>query len=100
MTEKIDVYSDQFQVNTGAFGSTLNFLISQPTPPAPGTIPQSELLVTIRTSLEHLKLMTFILRNQILTHEEQTGTTIPIPVQVLNGLRISPEDWDAFWKRA
>lgn len=100
MSEKIDVYADQFQVNTGPFGSTLNFLVSQPTPPAPGTTPQAELLVTIRTSLEHLKLMTFILRNQILTHEEQTSTTISIPIQVLNGLKISPEDWDAFWKRA
>ena len=100
MSEKIDVYSDQFQVNTGPYGSTLNFLLSQPTPPAPGTTPQAELLASVRMSLEHLKLMTFVLRNQILTHEEQTATTIPIPPQVLNGLRISFEDWDAFWHRA
>jgi len=100
MSEKLDFYSDQFQVNTGPFGSTLNFLLSQPTPPAPGTTPNAELLVSVRMSLEHLKLMTFILRNQILTHEEQTGTTIPIPIQVLNGVRISREDWDSFWRRA
>ena len=100
MSEKNDIYSDQFQVNTGPYGSTLNFLLSQPTPPAPGTAPQAELLATVRMSLEHLKLMTFMLRNQIQTHEEQTGTTIPIPPQVLNSLRISREDWDAFWRRA
>lgn len=99
MPEKIDIYSDQFQVNTGPFGSTLNFLLSQPTPPAPGTVPQAELLATVRMSLEHLKLMTFILRNQILRHEEQTGTSIPTPFQVLNGLQISREDWDAFWHK-
>lgn len=100
MSEKIDIYSDQFQINTGPYGSTLNFLLSQPTPPAPGTTPQAELLATVRMSLEHLKLMTFVLRNQILTHEEQTGTTIPIPPQVLNGLHIGREDWDSFWHRA
>lgn len=98
MSEVIDVYCDQFQLNTGPFGSTLNFLKSQPTPPAPGTTPQPELLATIRTSLAHLKLMAFILRRQILLHEDQSGTVIQLPVQVLNGMKISPEDWNTFWK--
>ena len=100
MTEAIDVYTDQFQVNTGPYGVVLNFLRSQPTPPAPGSSPQADQQATIRMSLEHLKLMTFVLRNQVLSHEEQTGTTVQLPMQVLNGLKISKEDWDAFWKRA
>lgn len=100
MSEKFDVYADQFQINTSAFGSTLNFLVSPSTPPSPGTPPQAELLGTIRTSLEHLKVITFMLRRQILNHEEQTSTTISIPFQVLNGLKISPEDWDAFWQKS
>lgn len=99
MPEPIDIYTDQFQVNTGPFGATVNFLSTQPTPPAPGTSPQAERLATVRMSLEHLKVMTFILRNQVRTHEEQTGTTIPVPPQVLNGIHISPEDWEAFWRR-
>lgn len=99
MAEPIDVYSDQFQVNTGAFGCTVNFSVSSATPPAPGTIPQAERLVTVRMSLEHLKLMTFILRRQVVEHERQTGVTIEIPVEVLNQLRVGHEDWEAFWRR-
>ena len=100
MTDSIDIYSDSFQVNTGPFGSTLNFQLSQPTPPAPGKMPQSECLATVRMSLEHLKLMTFVLRKQINNHEEQTGINIQIPMQVLNQLGIALEDWDSFWKHS
>ncbi|MFC1894160.1 hypothetical protein ACFLYR_09165 [Chloroflexota bacterium] len=100
MTEPIDVYSDAFQVSTGPFGSTLNFQISQPTPPAPGKMAQPELLATIRMSLEHLKLMTFVLRKQIITHEQQTGVNIQVPVQVLNQMGIGQDDWSPFWKHS
>ena len=99
MTDPIDVYVDQFQVSTGPYGSTLNFLISEPTPPAPGSSPKNERLATIRMSLEHLKAMIFVLRNQVKLHERQTGTTIQLPIQVLNSLGISPEDWDSFWRK-
>ena len=98
MSEPIDIYSDSFQINTGPYGSTLNFLISQSTPAAPGQVPQPECLATIRMSLEHLKLMTFVLRKQVISHEQQSGVNIPIPIQVLNSLGISPEDWNSFWK--
>jgi hypothetical protein len=98
MAEPIDVYSDSFQINTGPYGSTLNFLLSPSTPPAPGKTPQPETLATIRMSLEHLKLMTFVLRRQIMHHEQQTGVNIQVPSQVLNSLSISPEDWDSLWK--
>ncbi len=57
MTEPIDAYCDQFQINTGPYGSTLNFLTSEPTPPAPGSSPKPERLVTIRMNLEHMKIM-------------------------------------------
>ena len=99
MAEPVDVYADQFQVNTGPFGCSLNFLLSGPTPPAPGAAPQVQRLATVRTSLEHLKVMTFILHRQVLQHEAQTGTDIQIPPQVLNALQIGLEDWNAFWRR-
>ncbi len=98
MAEPLDVYADQFQLNTAIYGATLNFLVSSPTPPAPGAMPQIERLATIRMSLEHLKVMAFILRKQVLQHEQQTGTTIQIAAQALNGLQIGPEDWDRFWR--
>lgn len=99
MPEPVDVYADQFQINTGAYGCTLNFLASNPIPPAPGSAPQADRLATVRMSLEHLKIMTFILHRQLLQYETQTGVTIPIPVTVLNSLGIGPEDWQAFWRR-
>lgn len=94
-----DVYCDQFQVNTAVFGCTLNFSVSGPTPPAPGAPPHADRVATVRMSLEHLKVMTFVLHRQLLQHEAQTGTIIPIPAQVLNALQIGREDWDAFWRR-
>ena len=98
MGEPIDIYSDQFQVNIGAYGCTMNFMLTSPIPPAPGSVPQAERLATVRTSLEHLKSITFILRKQILQVEDNSGIKIEVPRQVLNAMGISPEDWDAFWK--
>ncbi len=98
MQEPIDVYADQFGLNVGAYGSSLNFFVSSATPPVPGTAPHTERLATIRMSLEHLKVMAFVMRRQILQYEQQTGVNIQIPMEVLNGLRISREDWDAIWR--
>jgi|WetSurMetagenome_2_1015567.scaffolds.fasta_scaffold450311_1 hypothetical protein len=98
MADPIDVYTDQFNLNINPYGATLNFSISSATLPAPGTAPQSERVATVRMSHEHMKVMAFILRNQILQYEQQTGVNIQIPIEVLNGLRISREDWDTIWK--
>lgn len=98
MSEPVDVYSDQLQVTTAVFGCTINFMRSNPTPPAPGTAPQIERLATVRMSLEHLKVMVFILHRQMRVHEDQTGISIPIPPQVLNGLQVGLEDWEKFWR--
>ncbi len=98
MTEPIDIYSDSFQLNTGPYGATLNFMLSPSSPPAPGKTPQPETLATIRMSLEHLKLMTFVLRRQMMHHEQQSGVNIQVPTQLLNSMRISPDDWDSLWR--
>lgn len=99
MPDPVDVYADQFQLNTGPFGCSLNFLLTGPTPPAPGEAPQVQRQATVRMSLEHLKVMAFILHRQVSQMETQTQTEIAIPVPVLNALRIGPEDWNAFWGR-
>jgi hypothetical protein len=98
MNEPIDVYSDQFSLNVNPYGATLNFLTSSATPPTPGTPPQADRAATIRMSHEHMKVMAFILRRHILQYEQQAGVNIQIPNEVLNGLRICREDWDAIWK--
>ena len=72
MSEPVDVYTDQFQVTTAMYGCVLNFMRTSPTPPAPGTAPPIERLATVRMSLEHLKVMVFILHRQMTHHEGQT----------------------------
>lgn len=98
MPEPVDIYSDQFGLNVGPYGATLNFHLSNAVPPSPGTAPQTERLATIRMSLEHLKVITFIIRRQILQYEQQTGMNVQVPFEVLNNMRISREDWDSLWR--
>jgi hypothetical protein len=98
MGDSIDIYSDQFQFNLSPYGCTLNFSITDPAPPVPGSNSQTQRLATVRTSVELLKVMTFILRRQIVSKEGQTGVKAEVPMQVLNSMGISREDWDAFWK--
>jgi hypothetical protein len=43
--------------------------------------------------------MSFIMQRSVKQYEAQTGTTIQIPMQMLNQMGISLEDWDACWKR-
>jgi hypothetical protein len=49
-------------------------------------------------SLEHLKLMVFLLRRQLLQYERASGIEVPLPGDVLNQLRIGREDWNECWK--
>lgn len=100
MPEPVDVYADQFQMNLGPYGVTLNFFLTTPIPSgAPGPAPQAERVATIRTSLEHPKIMTFILYRQIADYESQSGGRIMLPHGLLNELGFGPEDWEEFWKQ-
>ena len=97
MADPIDVYADQFQIHLGVNGCIFNFSMSRPDPPPLGSPPQSERVATIRMSLEHLKMMTFLVHRQLCQFESQAGISIPIPVQVLSSLQIRQEDWQAYW---
>jgi hypothetical protein len=99
MTEPIDVFSDQFQLTVGPYGCTVSFMMSPATPPVPGSMPQAERLASVRMSLEHLKVMAFMLRRQLMQYERGTGTKIQLPLDILNSLQIGPEDWNAFWQQ-
>lgn len=100
MSEPIDVYADQFHLGIGPFGATMNFLVSSPKPPAPGSPPQAESLAHIRTSIEHLKVMAFMIRRSVLQYEQGAGLKVGLPIKSLNAIQISPEDWETFWKEA
>lgn len=95
--EPADVYCDGFQMNVSPYGITLNFTLSGATPPAPGTAPHADRVSTVRMSLEHTKVMAFVLRRQLVKYERDTGISIQVPGGLLNSLQISPEDWQAGW---
>lgn len=99
MPDPSDHYADQFQISVGPYGCTLSFLLSKPTPPTPGTPVQADRLSTVRMSLEHLKVMTFLVRRQLVQYERDTGIDVQLPGDLLNSLRIGREDWDEFWRR-
>ena len=92
-----DVYIDQVQINTSPYGATINFLLSSRTPPAPGATPEAERKATVRMSLEHLKMMSYILQRQVRQHEQETGVAIGISPRMITATGIPVEDWDSFW---
>jgi hypothetical protein len=98
MAESIDAYADQVGVNLGPFGCALNFGMS-PALPSPGGAPTpGQPVATIRMSLEHLKLMVFLLRRQVKEFERNAVVQVPMPAEVLNQLRIGREDWNECWE--
>ena len=97
MEEPFDVYADQFQVTVGPFGSAVSFGLTPSTPPAQGQPPINKPVGCVRMSVEHLKTMAFLIHRQVLESERNQGVVYPMSRNVLNALRIGPEDWDHFW---
>lgn len=100
MPEPFDEYVDQITMGVNAYGIILNFRKTSAIPVAPGTSPIAVDVGSIRMSLEHFKVMAYLLKRQVNEVESQFGITIPLPPQVMNAMKIAPEDWDMFWKRA
>lgn len=99
MPDPLDVYVDTYQVSTNPWAGTINFSLSSPIPVLPGTPPKAELLVSVRLSLENMKLLAFFLYRQIMQHEQNLGVNVQVPQQVLNQVQIGAEDWQTFWRR-
>jgi hypothetical protein len=49
-------------------------------------------------SLEHLKLMAFILQRQIKAYEKGARAVIAVSPDALNASGIGLEDWEGAWK--
>lgn len=97
MSEPFDVYANQFLITLTPFGANLSFRVQEPHPSGQ-SVPASTDLGTIRMSIEHLKTMIMMMRNQVRTIETQSGVRFEVPTNVLAQLNIAPEDWDAFWR--
>ena len=98
MSEQFDEYSDAFLTTIGAWGVALTFRRSPAISAPAGTPVQQDDVGVIRMSLEHMKAMSYILRNQILEYEQRNGVNIQIPMTALNAMNIAPEDWEKFWQ--
>lgn len=95
--ETFDEYADQFTITITPFGANLSFGAREPHP-ATARTPQTEHLGTIRMSVEHLKVMTMVIRKQILQVERESGVKAEVSNMVLNQLQIPAEDWETFWR--
>ncbi len=99
MSEPFDEYVDGFTLGAGPYGASLNFQRTNPRPVAPGSAPKIEEIGSLRLSLEHLKMMAYVMKRQVDDIEKQMGIEIPISFQLLNALKIPLEDWQNFWQR-
>jgi len=96
--EPIDVYSDNFMVTTGPYGANLTFGVTPPHPD-PASPKAPERVAVIRMSVEHMKVMAFVLMRSVKQMEGGLGVNYQVPSQVLAQLGIAREDWDSFWSR-
>ncbi len=99
MSEQFDEYVDQYTLGGGVYGISVNFRRTSPKPFAPGSSPEIAEVGTVRMSLEHFKVMAFLMKRQVDDIERQFGVEIPIPMRLMNELKIAPEDWSKFWQR-
>ena len=97
MSEPFDIYADAFVVTLTPWGANLSFQLHE-AHPAPQRESPSTRLGTVRMSIEHLKTMIFMLKQQVLLHEGNHGVSVDVPTQVLAQLGIAREDWDVFWR--
>ncbi|MCZ6479567.1 MAG: DUF3467 domain-containing protein [candidate division NC10 bacterium] len=104
MAEVPEVYSDVFWVTLNPYTALLDFgtrlaPLREHAQHEEGQEAENRtfrVAARIRMSPEHAKVLAFILRRHVQDYERQTGITIDVPVQILNDLRIPPEDWRQF----
>ena len=96
MSEPVDVYSDHFLVSVGPYGASLTFSLSSAHPEQTSPKPP-ERVATIRMSIEHLKMISMVINRHVKKMEGELGVSYQVPVKLLSGMGIAPEDWSSFW---
>lgn len=93
--DKIDIYFDRMQLTVTIFGVNMTLALSSPHPDKldDESVADMKDVATIRTSLNHAKIMTMLLRKQLKQYEEKSGSKIFIPVDVYEGLKLNEADW-------
>jgi len=88
-----DIYCDQFSLAMTPYGIAITFSRS-PSSPSPMQPVPGEPQAVVRMSLEHLKVLTMLLRRNLRQYElEQLGDTIRVPRAILSQMSLSEEDW-------
>ena len=88
-----DYYADQFGLAVGPYGSAMSFGVSDPHG-GPG-----QQVASIRTSLEHLKVIAFLIHQQILKYESELNVEVPLPDKALESIKTTPDEWQRYWSR-
>jgi hypothetical protein len=107
MADPIDVFADAVHVNVMAFGCTVQFAVSKPAPMSTGAehgtteAPATDRVATIRVTPEFLKGFAFLIRQQVLQYEANSGLKIDLPPDLMAGLTGPTggrEQWDRVWR--
>lgn len=88
-----DLYFDNIRVTTTVFGVNMTLALGNPHPENESEAKKQKKLATIRTSLEHAKLLAMLLRKQIKNYENNTGIEIKLPSEIFTGLNLDENDW-------
>jgi hypothetical protein len=95
--EPFDLYCDAFTITITPFGANLSFA-RRDAHPSPNQAPQMKQLGTMRMSVEHLKTLIWISRQQVRQVEGQMGVKAEVSRNILNQFGVPPDEWDEFWK--
>ena len=88
-----DLYFDNIRVTTTVFGVNMTLALGNPHPEPDSEAKKQKKIATIRTSLEHAKILAMLLRKQIKTYEINTGIEIKLPSDIYTGLKLDENDW-------
>jgi hypothetical protein len=91
-----NIYSDNFSLAVGPYGAALTFGLTHPEP-AGTEGPRVYPAATIRVSLEHLKVMGWIIHRQISQYQKQFDTIVALPETALKSVDAPRDQWRSFW---
>lgn len=90
-----DVFASAFVVDSGPYGMTLSFY--RPTARTHAKAPVSDELVgTVRMTLEHGLMMTYMLWEHLAKAQKAHGR-VAIPDVVMKASGVDPRAWGLFW---
>src|SRR5262245_46449779 len=89
-------YSDHFSMALGPFGCALTFGLTSPAALA-GEAPQVTPVATVRMSLEHLKVIAFLIQVQVSRYQAEFGSRIELPDKAIESLGATRDKWATFW---